>query len=65
MIEKFSDVKLYEKADSLIDEFRASVRQAQKQAHDSVVDYSFVENGIRYVARPNGNIEKQDSKNGE
>ena len=65
MIEKSPDVKLYEQADSLIDEFRESVRLAQKHARDSGVDYTFVENGIRYVARPNGNIEKQDTKNGE
>ena len=65
MIEKSPDVKLYEQADSLIDEFRDSVRLAQEQAHDSGVDYTFVANGIRYVARPNGNIEKQGPENGE
>jgi hypothetical protein len=65
MNEKSPDVKLYEQADSLIDEFRDSVRLAQKQAHDSGVDYTFVANGIRYVARPNGNIEKQSPENGE
>ena len=65
MIEKSPDVKLYEQADSLIDEFRDSVRLAQKQAHDSGVDYIFVANGIRYVARPNGDIEKQGPTNGE
>jgi hypothetical protein len=65
MIEKSPDVKLYEQADSLIDGFRDSVREAQKHAHDSGVDYTFVANGIRYVARPNGDIEKQSSKSGE
>jgi hypothetical protein len=65
MIEKSPDVKLYEQADSLIDGFRDAVRLAQKQAHDSGVDYTFLANEIRYVARPNGNIEKQGSKNGE
>lgn len=58
MIEKSPDVKLYEQADSLLDEFRSSVRAAQQHAHNSGVDYTFVANGIRYIARPNGDIEK-------
>jgi len=65
MIEKSPDVKLYEQADQLLDEFRASVRDAQKTAHDSGVDYTFVANGIRYVAHPNGEIEKHAMRNGE
>ena len=65
MIEKSPDVKLYEQADQFLDEFRASVRAGQKRAHDSGVDYTFVANGIRYVAHPNGEIEKHASKNGE
>lgn len=65
MIEKSPDVKLYEQADSLIGEFRESVRLAQKHAQKSGVDYTFVENGIRYIARPNGDIEKQGAANGE
>ncbi len=65
MIEKSPDVKLYEQADSFLDEFRTSVRAAQKHAHDSGVDYTFVANGIRYVAHPNGEIEKHASTNNE
>ena len=64
MIEKSPDVKMYEQADALIGEFREAVRDAQNQAHDSGVDYVFVSNGIRYVARPNGDIEKHSSQNG-
>lgn len=58
MIEKSTDVKLYELADSFVDEFRDSVRLAQKEAKRSGVDYTFVVNDTRYVARPNGDIEK-------
>ena len=65
MIEKSSDVEMYEQADSLLDTFRSSVRAAQKQASDSGVDYTFTANGIRYIARPNGDIEKHIAKNGE
>ena len=65
MIEKSPDVDLCEQADSLIDEFRESVRLAQKHASDVGVEYTFVENGIRYIARPDGNIEKQGLRNGE
>ena len=59
MIENSPDVKLYEQADALIDQFRASVRAAQEHARSSGVDYTSMSNGIRYVARPNGEIEKQ------
>jgi len=65
MIEKSPDVKLYEQADLLLDEFRSSVRAAQRRAHESGVDYTFVANGIRYIARPNGDIDKHPSTNGE
>jgi hypothetical protein len=65
MIEKSPDVKLYKQADSLMDCFRASVRDAQKRAHDSGVDYTFTANGIRYVARPNGEIIKLTLETGE
>jgi len=65
MIEKSPDVKLYEQADSLLDEFRASVRAAQERAHSSDVDYTFVANEIRYIAHPNGEIEKHASTKGE
>ena len=65
MIEKSPDVKLYEQADSLLDEFRASVRAAQERARSSGVDYTFTSNGIRYIARPNGEIEKQSPPIGE
>lgn len=64
MIEKSPDVKLYEQADSLLDEFRESVRAAQEHAHSSGVDFTFVANGIRYIARPNGEIEKHASTSG-
>ena len=65
MIEKTPDAKLYEKTDALMDQFRNSVRAAQKRAHESGVDYTFTVNGIRYVARPNGHIEKQLNRIGE
>jgi len=65
MIEKSADVKLYEQADSLLDQFRASVRTAQERARNSGVNYTFTSNGIRYIARPDGEIEKQSSPNGE
>ena len=65
MIEKSPDVRLYEQADSLLDEFRASVRAAQEHAHRAGVDYTFVANGIRYIAHPNGEIEKQLPITGE
>ena len=65
MIEKTPDVKLYEKADLLMEQFRESVRTAQRQAHESGVDFTFAANGIRYVARPNGEIKKQTPQNGE
>ncbi len=65
MIEKSADVKLYEQADSLLDQFRASVRAAQERARNSGVNYTFTSNGIRYIARPDGEIEKQSSPNGE
>ncbi len=64
MIEKSPDVKLYEQADSLLDQFRASVRAAQEHARSSGVDYTFTSNGIRYIAHPNGEIEKQSPPNG-
>lgn len=64
MIEKSSDLKMHQQADALIEEFRDAVRSAQKLAHDSGVDYVFVSKGIRYVARPNGDIEKHCSQNG-
>ena len=65
MLEKSPDVKLYEQADTLIDEFRDSVQLAQNEAHESGVEYTFVANRVRYVAHPNGEIEKQAPKNGE
>ena len=65
MIEKTPDVKLYENADLLMEQFRESVRAAQKRAHESGVDYTFTANGIRYITRPNGEIEKQPPLNGE
>lgn len=65
MIEKSTDVKLYEQADSLLDTFRSSVRAAQKRAHDAGVDFTFTANGVRYTARPNGDIEKHKTENGE
>ncbi len=64
MIEKSLDAKLYEQADSLLDTFRSSVRDAQKRAHDSGVDFTFTANGIRYTAHPNGEIEKHSKKKG-
>ena len=65
MIEKSPDVKLYEQADHFLDKFRASVRAAQRRAHDFGVGYTFVANGIRYVARPNGESEKHAPQDGE
>ena len=65
MIGKSTDAKMYEQADSLIDTFRASVQKAQEQAHEAGVSYTFTANGVRYIAHPNGEIEKHTPKNGE
>jgi len=63
MIEKSPDVKLYEQADLLTNEFRTAVADAQTRAKAAGVDYVFVVSGRRYTARPNGEIELQT--NGE
>lgn len=65
MIEKSPNAKQYEQADALVDGFRDAVRNAQKQAHQAGVDYVFVVNGRRYVAKPNGDVSQQTLKNGE
>jgi hypothetical protein len=65
MIEKSPDVKLYEQADLFVDGFRDAVRNAQKQAQLAGIDYVFVVNGRKYVARPDGAISQQNPKNDE
>lgn len=65
MIEKSTDVKLYEQADLLIDGFRDSVRDAQERARQAGVEYTFTVNGRRYLALPNGDIKRQGSAAGE
>lgn len=64
MIEKSTDIKLHEQAGAMLDTFSSSVRDAQKHAHESGVDYTFTSNGIRYTAKPNGEIEKHTTENG-
>ena len=59
MIEKSPDAKLYEQADSIMGDFSSAVRKAQLHAHRSGVEYTFVANGVAYIACPNGDIEKQ------
>ena len=61
MIEKSTDVKLYEQADLLLGDFRVSVREAQERARQAGVEYAFVVNGRRYLALPNGDIKQGNS----
>jgi hypothetical protein len=65
MIEKSPDVKLYEQADLFVDGFRDAVRSAQKQAQQAGIEYVFVVNGRKYIAKPDGAITQQDTKNAE
>lgn len=65
MIEKSTDVKLYEQADLLLDDFRDSVRNAQEHARQAGVEYAFAVNGQRYLALPNGDIKRVGPAVGE
>ena len=65
MIEKSPDSKLYEKSDALMERFRDSVRNAQDAAKSAGIPSAFVINGQRYLALPNGEIERQANQNGE
>jgi hypothetical protein len=65
MIEKSPETKLYEQSDAMLQEFRDSVRNAQLAAKSAGVAKVFVINGQRYLALPNGDIERQVDKNGE
>lgn len=63
MIEKSPDVKMYEKSDALMQEFRNSVRRAQAAARQAGVAAVFVVNGTHCWAMPDGNIVTQDGTN--
>ena len=64
MIEKSPEMKMYERSDALMQEFRDSVRRAQASARDAGVAAVFVVNGLRYLAMPDGTITAHDGTNG-
>ena len=64
MIEKSPEMKMYEKSDALMQEFRDSVHRAQATARVAGVAAVFVVNGMRYLAMPDGKITTHDGTNG-
>jgi len=57
MIEKPLNMKHFEKSEQLIDGFRKAVASAQAEARDAGVPFTFVVDGKRFRANPNGEIE--------
>ncbi len=64
MLEKSSELKLYEKSDQLMDSFRDSVQAARDSARAANVPTVIVIDGITYHAMPDGEIIREDSTTG-